>query len=110
MPIRQKIRDLVFSLNLTPYGLSRLIAAENGFTKTQRQRCEKHWQRILSDRGISVAALEEELQNLGYRLTLEKIPPGEGCNPAPSPDPRGKARLMKQRYERRRASYPDPDS
>lgn len=71
--ITDQIRGVAIALNLTPYGISQMIAAETDPTTPERKRIEKRWQRWTQGEGLgTLKALEVDLKALGYSLKIEK--------------------------------------
>jgi hypothetical protein len=78
MKVNFTITDQIIAVgketNLTPYGISRAIAAEAGPTNRERMACEKRWQMWLQGRNLKrLEILEADLNGLGYRLKVEKL-------------------------------------
>jgi hypothetical protein len=71
--ITDQIRGVPIALNLTPYGISQMIAAETDPTTPERKRIEKRWQRWTQGDGLgTLKNLEADLNALGYRITIER--------------------------------------
>ena len=71
--ILTQLQGVVTSLNLTPYGISQVIAAETDPSNRERMACEKRWQSWLKGEGLrTLIKLESDLNALGYNLEIKK--------------------------------------
>ena len=67
-----QLQNVADALNLTPYGISHLIAAESQCTKRERMACEKRWQGYLKGEGLKqLSQIEADLLALGYTIEIK---------------------------------------
>jgi len=70
--ILSQIRGVATSLNLTPYGISQMIAAKTDPTSRERMATEKRWQGWLKGEGLrTLTKLEADLEALGYTIEIK---------------------------------------
>jgi len=71
-PLTDQLKGVAIALNLTPYGIGHLIAAETGCTNRERMACEKRWQGYTKGRGLrQLSQIEADLLALGYTIQIK---------------------------------------